>query len=652
MNPTTPLPSMARAARPAPARALAFAICIVLFAWAGPAPAQGPSPHQGGAPEAGRVPPLPPGSGRLVVDVVVKGSGAPVAGVDVALYALAPDGRPGLGSGTTDAEGRFVFESISSDPAITYLAGANFAGVPFGQRVAFEAGQSEQTVRVEVVPATADGADVVLGESRIQVGWLGRNLLFEVTHLLRNPGETVRLVPEAEREQRGPLFEARLPRDFVEFAEAVVGFADGLQRDGTDLRFYGPVYPGQQELRYRFTVAAPAGTGASTLLVTLPQPMGSGRLTLVLPKSGPRLVGGDVLDTGEVELEGVPHTLLELSPVPPGGRLELALEVPASRSDADAVHVPRVDYWLDQDDAVLTVQAQIQLEVAPGPHVQGTPEAPLLHIDLPPDAEIQGVSAATQALGAALSERGGIDVVGPIPAGSSSIEFGYKLAADADGGVDLDLRLDRPIGVVHVLIADNGIAVDSHRLHRRRPFRQGTRNYLHRRAFQLDAGEAVDVGLSPLDDQAAPRNRTLVAALALGGGAVWFLVAPLRGRRSEAAEDTDAAEEPTSREREMIYQAILDLDHDLETGKIDAADHAELRGRLRAQAIEIVRRERGETRDAADDAGSGADAAEGPEAGGTGAAPAAPGRFCPSCGGRTEPEWRFCSHCGGGLAAK
>ncbi len=629
---------------------LACAWLALLFAGGAPASAQAPSPHAGGG--ASSVPALPPGDGQMTIDVVVKGSDAPAAGVDVALYALSPDGTPGLGSGVTDTNGRFVFEGLSTDGAITYLAGANYEGVPFGERVAFEPGQTAQRVRLEVIRASVEGPPIRVEETRVQVGWLGRLLLFDVTVLVRNPGETVRKIDGAARSDHPPLFEAALPAQFVEFAEAAVGFADGLERDGTKLRFFGPVYPGQQEIRWRFTYAVPDDAGGTTVDIDLPQPRGSGRLSVLTPSSGPLLAPSEERASQPVEREGVLYDLAELAAVPPGGTLDLKLEVPASRSDTNAIDVPRADWWLDHDDAVVEVRGQIQLEVAPGPHVQGTPEAPLIHIELPEGARLGGVSAATQALGIGEGLDGGIDVIGPIPPGSSSIEFGYEVSTGADGALDLELGLSRPVDVVNVLVADNGIAVDSDQLHRRRPFRQGTRNYLHRRAFQVGANERIDVRLAPLDDQAAPRNRSLLAVLVLGGGAAWFLVAPLRARpRDDEATATGDGEQAW--QREMIYEAIRDLDLDLETGKVSEQDHAEMRAKLRAEAIELVRAERASR--AASEATTGSAASSGATAEGQGAGeatePSAPARgaFCPHCGGRVEPDWQFCSHCGGEL---
>jgi hypothetical protein len=625
----------------------AFFLSSLAFAClAAPAAAQAPPGHPGAAGGAASVPGLPTGDGRIVVEIVRRVDGAPQQGVDIALYALSPDGRPGLASGVSDADGRFAFEAISTDPGITYLAGAQFEGIPFGERVAFEPGSKEQRARIEVIEASIDGPALVVSESRVQIGWLGPHLLFEVTQLLQNPGEAVRNVPKDMRASTPALFETSLPTEFVEFAEAAVGFANGLERDGTRLRFYGPLYPGQQELRYRFTLAVPAFDPAdpsdpaapSEIDVEWPLPMGSGRLTVLTPTSGPEVIAPDALETREVEIEDVPFDSTRLPPVAAGARLALRLALPPSRTDPDAVHLERADYWIDSDDASVSVRAQIQVRVPPGPHVQASAGAPLLHIELPEGAEIEGVSTEAQQIGLTPSADGGLDLMGPVPAGDSSIEFGYGLATGAAGTTRIDLIVDRPLPVVNVLVADNGVAIESDRLHRRRPFRQGTRNYLHRRAFQLDANEPVSLQLTPLEDRAAGRSTSLAAMLLLAGGAAWFLVAPLRAHRSARAL---AGSDAPTRQREMIYGAIRDLDHDLETGKVDAADHAEMRARLRAEAIELVRREREGDADQAPQASAGAPAAA--------EEPDRPAAFCPQCGGRVQAGWRFCSHCGSEL---
>ena len=93
-----------------------------LFVWAGLA-ANGFAQH--GA-DVGQAPPPPPGPGSLVVQLTTDEPGTSLEGLDLALYALDPNGMPGLANGLTDAEGRHVFSGISNDPGIVYLVGARF----------------------------------------------------------------------------------------------------------------------------------------------------------------------------------------------------------------------------------------------------------------------------------------------------------------------------------------------------------------------------------------------------------------------------------------------------------------------------------------------------------------------------------------------
>ena len=199
------------------------------------------------------------------------------------------------------------------------------------------------------------------------------------------------------------------------------------------------------------------------------------------------------------------------------------------------------------------------------------------------------------------------------------------------------------------MIADTGLSLDSSRLHRRRPFRSGTRNYLHREAFHVEPDETVDLTLEPLHGDGLSQQASIALILAGGAGAVFFLIAPLR-RVAQREDIEDPALTRIREEREGVYAAIGDLDHDFETGKLDESDYTEMRTDLREQAIELLRVER---------AGGARPAAPQP----VGTAPPQPntptptapssgpvtGKFCPSCGGTVDPRWRFCSHCGGGL---
>jgi rubrerythrin len=82
----------------------------------------------------------------------------------------------------------------------------------------------------------------------------------------------------------------------------------------------------------------------------------------------------------------------------------------------------------------------------------------------------------------------------------------------------------------------------------------------------------------------------VIAVMAIG--LVVWVGEPLvrRGRMQEAAADAqgDAIERLTL-QKETLYTAIRDLDFDHQTGKVDAEDHAELRGQMEAEAADILR---------------------------------------------------------------
>ena len=105
-----------------------------------------------------------------------------------------------------------------------------------------------------------------------------------------------------------------------------------------------------------------------------------------------------------------------------------------------------------------------------------------------------------------------------------------------------------------------------------------------------------------------------------------FLIAPLRSREAEPALASPRAAHAAA-ERESVLAALRDLEEDFATGKLDAADHAQMRSELRARAAQLLAAER--------------DARAAP-------APVAPpaAASCPSCAAAAAPGARFCSNCG------
>jgi hypothetical protein len=146
-------------------------------------------------------------------------------------------------------------------------------------------------------------------------------------------------------------------------------------------------------------------------------------------------------------------------------------------------------------------------------------------------------------------------------------------------------------------------------------------------------------------------------ALTVAGAAAaaLYLIGPLRGARRREGGDEHGLH-ALREEREAVYTAIADLEHDFETGKLDPADYAAMREEFRQQAIALMRAERARSEATTSDASppsqpaeAAAPQAQGPAPAVAEATPPATGAFCPGCGGRVDPGWRFCSHCGGAL---
>jgi hypothetical protein len=617
--------------------------------------------HEG---SAGTAPPPRPGPGQLTVQIIADSGGESVAGLSIALYALAPDGTPGLTDGVTDSEGSITFSGISNDPEIVYLVGARYADIPFGERVAFEAGVTQARVEIQVSAPTDLVSGVRIEELRARIDWMGDRVV--VTEILRLVSSGDRVIQLTGGDSNEAIIRRSLPEQASDFSAGPSSIGDGLAFKDGQVHFWGPLYPGEQRIEFRYSLPVndepSADTGPRTLLLAIELEEPAERMVVVAGTPGIEAVGAGLISSREVASDsGQPLASWARGPIRAGERLEIALTLPESRLDASALSIPRADVWVELDDTRLTANVDLQLLVEPGTPVSGTQAAPLLHISLPSGATLEGVAPEAEAMGLLPTSDGGFDVTGPIGPGQQSLAYSYRLPGRVDG-VQLDMRFPREVATLNVLIADTGLSLDSSRLHRRRPFRNGTRNYLHREAFHVEPDEVVDLTLEPLRGDGLPQQASIALTIAGGFVAAFFLITPLRRiTQPEAVEDPELTR--IRDERESVYVAIEDLDHDFETGKLDESDYTEMRTRFRNQAIDLLRIEH-----------SGGQAANGtaptaatlststttttaatlaspiaiaPSPGAT-ALPTT-GKFCPDCGGSVDPSWRFCSHCGGGL---
>jgi len=601
----------------------------------------------------GTAPAPPSGNGVLTVQVTHPTEATEAEGIAIVLYALSPDGTPGLANGETNAGGVFRFEGISTDPGIVYLIGARYREIPFGERVTFAAGEAQARVEIEIMSPTEDTAGVTIEELRVRIDWMGDRVVIREILRVTNAGKQVIQLPDdsGDRADDRAIFARPLASAANDFSSGPNGVDGGIVLEDGAVRFRGPLYPGEQSVEYRYSLPVPRDGQSFALPIELG--LAASRLVVVagtdgLDVEGPRLIASSPMrsDTGQ-ELEAWARSGLKAGEV-----VQLSLTLPESRLGQGLLTLPRSDIWIEVDDTQLTATVDIQIEVEPGAPIAGTLEEPLLRVSIPEGATLQGVAPEAEALGLIPTENGGFDLVGPIGSGTTSLGYSYRMPV-ARGGVRLDMRFPGDIQTLNVLIADTGLALDSSRLHRRRPFRSGTRNYLHREAYNISPDEIVDLELVPIRDTGFSANTAAALAIAAAAAGAFFLVAPLRtaSRREVVGE---SPEDAIQAKREAIYTAISDLDHDFETAKLEEDDYQEMRERLRGEAIELLRAERdgnpaGESSNGSTASSSGTADTKASADSSTHAALGTTGGFCPSCGGKVIAAWRFCSHCGGTL---
>lgn len=559
---------------------------------------------------------ISPGPATVRGRVVHDHGTANVGGLPVVLYAISPDGPPGLRETVTDADGAFRFASIGNDPATIYLLGTRYAEIPFGLRFSFTSGEIDRQVEIAVADATSDTSAAAIGEVRIGVDENCTHLVVHETHRLDNPSDQTLYVPVAERSGRTPILRVVLPEG-ASGLETRIG--DELEEDAGAVSFWGPLRPGQEELEFSYELPK---LGPS---FELPRsfPLGARRLVLVNRPGGPTLTRGGSEDAA----------------IGPGDTLTLRVDVPAADEASKRISVFESRVWLDFDGAALSVDAEHTLRVAGDTPVVSTSGAPLFCVPLPSGAEDLRFSSETLEMGISRDPSGALAVRGPLQAGESTLMLRFLLPVDRNDPEFTQLMpFDVPL--LSILVADTGLVVETTRMHRRRPVRTSDRSYLHLEAFQVAAGEPVELHLRPLQARTMlPRPVAAGITLAVAAIAIGFMIAPLRHTGTEVSEPSSAASR-AAEQRESVLMAIRGLDEDFEIGKLTEADHREMRQELRAEAVALLRIERAALAD------------DGPnEAVAEAAVPAAPAA-CPRCKAPISVDGaRFCSQCGARLDA-
>jgi hypothetical protein len=569
--------------------------------------------------DTARIADVPVGPATIRGRVVHRARPKAAAKVPVALFALYRDGRPGTRNTLTGPGGEFAFEKIANDPGTVYLIEVRYAGMRSHSRVAFGEGELEHSVRIEISDTSADASGLAVGAVRLRIDRGCSSVRITEVYELRNPTDFVLYVPPGERAAREPIFRTSPPASGDSFEPRLVSADEGPEQRGDEVVFWGPLHPGSQEVEFAYSIPGEE----SILEIERSFPRGAEKAVVMTWAKGPAARGEGLRPGAEVSLGDVTYATLESGALAPGDSVAFSLELGNLSPSAEGLSLTEVTMWLELDDAALDVREQFELSVSGEGPLRSGSDAPLLCLPLPPGVEGLHFSAKALAMGIEPDATGGLALRGPLPPGKSLFAMSYLLRSGAEG-----VRFARsfPIGLplLSMSIADTGLLTETDRLHRRRPLRTSDRTYIRLEAFEIEPGETVEMDLTSLP---APRPLPRVAIVgvfaAAAVAAVSFLAAPLRAPR-ESVEAAAAAAASTAGERASVYAAIADLEDDFETGKISAEDQAVMLAELRAQAADLLRRER---------------AAAAP-------APAA----CPSCGATTQTKTRFCSRCGASLA--
>jgi hypothetical protein len=587
------------------------------------------NPHEG-LDGASSMPDVPPGKAAIYGQLRHPDGNDKTQDAKVILYSLAADGSPGVRSTAADASGAFSFIDVSGAAGITYLVGASYRSIPYGKRVTFEPGQEELTLVLDVDDPIDDTSRIAVGESSLRLEWIGASLGVEEVHQLSNSGEEVVFVVPGDREGRTPVYHTVLPDGATGIDTSLSGIAEGYEVEGNDLKFFGPVYGAGLELRFRYLLPIQRDDD-NKMSVAWQLNTGSSRATLLYPAAGPTLSVEGLLRGNDVTLDGRSFRSLNAGPASPGRTIEVAVALPEMSTDRTAITIPRADYWLDTDDTFMQVNVELSLLVAPGAHLTGTADAPLLTFDLPERAEFLGYAQDSQTAGLFPTASGDLGMIGPLSPGKVNIAFRFRIPV-GDETPGIDLRFPLSVDVLNVFVADTGVKIQTDRLHRRRPFRQGPRIYLHREAYSVEADEVVSIALELLDRGTLGRNANLVATSLFAALGAWFIVSPLVRGRSTSTQQFEQAR--IRSERDLVYQAIRDLEHDYETTKIEEAEYTTMRAELRARGLELLK----QARDVDEPKASAKAVAAGPA-------------FCTGCGTELDSAWQFCAKCGASTSA-
>jgi hypothetical protein len=171
-----------------------------------------------------------------------------------------------------------------------------------------------------------------------------------------------------------------------------------------------------------------------------------------------------------------------------------------------------------------------------------------------------------------------VTVTGPFPPGTTPLQIAFRLDTIGSGGT-ITSRFPLPVDVVSVAVQKVGdMTVSSPQVSQLRDRPIEAALFAMGIAPRLEAGSPLVLQLANVPHHSrAPIYMALAIALAILGGAVWFLVFP------GPLEAVDARRKALQERREKGLASLAALEQAHRAGRIDDAEYGERRGRLVAQ---------------------------------------------------------------------
>lgn len=501
-------------------------------------------------------------------------TGKPIEGVHVVLYSMDTSGDPSHSEIESDGEGSFLFENISSSPSVSYLLGARYKGIPFpGARVSFESGKRDAYVEITVSDTRPDPSGLGTEEITFRFDWQGRQLIVAQEIRLINPHSETLFIDEDDRETTPSLFQVPLPPNAQTLSFPFGVDPEGVQRGVDHLRYYGPIYPGDQIFRFSFVVREKEGE----IKLGLPLVASARVITILNPEKGPELKTS-LISSEVLERDGRSYEVYRFKPRSEN-TIQLDFSLPNAVPQPDRVHVKTGRWIVERDPVITSFNEEYKIQVSGNESVYEPSGGALVKVDLPEKAQnIRFLSEGTETELRA-DVDGGLALDGPLHPGETVLSLQYEIPTEGNSS-RVVREIFSAIETLEVFVVDDGQThAYSPQLHRRRPVKTANRNYISLESFSVKSGQVVELHMTSLKiPEGIPKGLFFTVLLSGTLGIIFLMSSPLLTGKATLPSLTESAIE---REQIALLASLRDLEHDFETGKISSDDHRQLRDALR-----------------------------------------------------------------------